>query len=138
VGVKTLADIGKMIKLENILKEIEIGIPLSKQNIADWWLNEGDVNLFRWINRHSSLKDLLDDGGYTSLEGMIDGDWADDYTDVEKTVEYVEAYYKMFKPKEIFINIFDTDGIYIKGISYKNIIINYIEDGAYYVFCNNF
>jgi hypothetical protein len=127
-----------VIKLNNILKEIEIGIPLSKQNIVDWWLNEGDVNLFRYIYRHSSLKDLLDNGGYLSLEGFVDEAWADDYTDVEKTVEYIEAYYKMFKPKEIFIDIFDTDGISIKRTSYKNIIIGYIEDGAYYIYCNNF
>jgi len=143
VEVKTLVDTGKMIKLNNILNEIEIGLPLSKKEILNWWLNNGNIYLLSYLTHYPSINELLSNAGFgnpSNLEDYLKDEFgyeAED--DITENIEYIETYYKVFKPNEIYVSTFgDRYGTDIKGTSYKNIKIGYLGDGYYYVCCNNF
>jgi len=126
-----------MIKLNNILNEIEVGLPLSKQDIINWWFNN-DLHLFSQLTQQPTLDDLLKNYGVNDIDGFIDYNYDEpnDYSDNVKL--YTEAYYNKFKPKEITVVMFERrDEIDIKGTPYKNIEIGN-WDSDQYVYCNNF
>jgi hypothetical protein len=139
VEVQTLADTGKMIKLKNILKEIEVGLPLSKKEILNWWFNKGNIYLLSYLNHSPSLNQFLSDNGYDNLEDYLEDEFGFEENVIPEIIEYVEAYYKIFKSNEIFVTTFgDRYGTFTKGTSYKNIEIEYIGDDQYYLYCNNY
>jgi hypothetical protein len=132
-------DIGKMIKLENILKEIEVGFPLSKKEILNWWFDEGNIYLLSYLTTSPSLNQFLSDVGYDDLKYYLEDEFGFEENIIPKVIEYIEAYYKVFKPNEIYVTTFgDRYGTHSKGTSYKNIEIDYIGDGYYSLYCNNY
>ena len=133
-------DIGRMIKLSNILNEIEVGLPLSKKEILDWWFNDGNIHLLSYLTHSPSLNQFLSDVDSDNLKYYLKDEFGYDEEDViEKTIEYIEAYYKVFKPNEIYVTTFgDRYGTFTKGTSYKNIEIEYMGDNQYYLYCNNY
>jgi hypothetical protein len=138
VEVKTLVDIGRMIKLNNILNEIEVGIPLSKQEILNWWFSN-DIDLLSQLTTNLTLNDFLIDYEVDDIDGFTDYNYnnRNDYTNNVK--RYIEAYYNRFKPNEIHVSTFGSnDEIDIKGTPYKNIEIGYMGGGYHYVYCNNY
>ena len=132
-------DIGRMIKLNNILKEIEVGLPLSKKEILNWWFNEGNIYLLSYLTKSPSLNQFLSYEGYDNLEDYLEDEFAFEENIIPKIIEYINGYYRMFKPNEIYVTTFgDRYGTDIKGTSYKNIVIEHIDDNYYYVYCNNY
>ena len=128
-----------MIKLKNILKEIEVGLPLSKKEILNWWFNKGNIYLLSYLNHSPSLNQFLSDNGYDNLEDYLEDEFGFEENVIPEIIEYVEAYYKIFKSNEIFVTTFgDRYGTFTKGTSYKNIEIEYIGDDQYYLYCNNY
>jgi len=128
-----------MIKLKNILKEIEVGLPLSKKEILNWWFNKGNIYLLSYLTHYPSIKELVSNNGYDNLEDYLSDDFGYEEKDIMEYMPYIEGYYKVFKPNEIYITVFgDGNGTDIKGTSYKNIEISYMGDGDYYLYCNNY
>ena len=128
-----------MIKLKNILKEIEVGLPLSKKEILNWWFNKGNIYLLSYLTYYPSINELLSNNGYDNLEDYLSDEFGYEEKDIMEYIPYIEGYYKVFKPNEIYISTFgDGNGTDIKGTSYKNIEISYMGDGDYYLYCNNF
>lgn len=135
----TLAGTGNMIKLKNIIKEIKVNKPLNKKEVLNWWFNEGNIYLLSYLTHYPSVKELIAGGGYNNLEEYLTDDFGLEQYQVKSFIEYIEAYYRIFKPNEIKVAVFgDKDGYDVKGTPYKNIIIDYLEGGYYYLYCNNY
>ena len=128
-----------MIKLNNILNEIEVGLPLGKKEILNWWFNEGNIHLLSYLTHSPSLNQFLSDVGYDDLKYYLEDEFVFEENVIPEIIEYIEAYYKVFKPNEIFVTTFgDRYGTFTKGTSYKNIEIEYIGYKQYYLYCNNY
>jgi hypothetical protein len=139
-----------MIKLNNILKEIEIGIPSSKQDIINWFIkNDENISTLDEISSRSTLNDFLSFYNFTNLDEYIEYQYGDEVSErTEDLKEYIEAYYHKFKPNEISLQMIeegmfkDSEGEVVKmtngSIPYKNINLIYIGGGEYYLYCNNF
>ena len=136
-----LVDTGKMIKLNNIIKEIKVNKPffLNKKQLLDWWFNKGNIYLLSYLTHSSSVEELLSNNGYDNLEDYLSDDFGFEEKDITEFIPYIEGYYRIFNPNEINISIFGNGyGTNIKGTSYKNMEIEYIGDREYYLYCNNF
>ena len=132
-------DTGKMIKLNNIIKEIKVNKPLNKKEVLNWWFNEGNIYLLSYLTYTLSVEELLSNAGYDNLEYYLEDDFGLEPYQIKSFIKYIEAYYRMFKPNEIRVSTFgDRYGTDIKGTSYKNIVIEHIDDNYYYVYCNNY
>jgi hypothetical protein len=135
-----------MIKLKQILNEIEIGIPLSKQEIVDWFI-KNEIDILQVLTESPTFKDFLAYFGARNLE-----DWLEDEENfgspqyAEEIVNHIDAYYDRFKPNEIKVKAFgetftDDSGkapIIKSSIPYKNIEIIRKSKVEYYLYCNNF
>jgi hypothetical protein len=130
-----------MIRLNKILNEIKINKPfvLNKQAVLDWWLNEGNIYLFSYMTKSPSANELVSDEGYNDLEEYLTDQFGMDPDKITLYESYIAIYYRMFKPKEILVDIFGDDyGTFTKGTPYKNIIIEYIGNREYMLYCNNY
>ena len=140
--VQILADTGKMIKLKSIINEIKVNKPLNitdKKTLLDWWWENGNYHLLSYITHSSSLNGLINDWGYDNLEDFLADEFNFEGDEANLYKNYIESYYRMFKPKEILVSFFgDGNGADTKGTSYKNIEIIYMGDRNYVLYCNNF
>jgi hypothetical protein len=138
-----------MIKLKQILNEIEIGIPSSKQDIVNWFIKNDNISILEEISSRSTLNDFLSLYDITNLDEYIEYQYGNEVSErTEKLKEYIEAYYNKFKLNEISLQMVEegmfkgSEGEILKmtngSIPYKNINLIYIGDGEYYLYCNNF
>lgn len=81
-------------KLTEILDEIVVNKPLSKREILQYIINE----------------EILDIANYFKYEDYLNEIWEDEETlKKEHNIEYIKAYFKMFKPNEIIFSIIESD-----------------------------
>lgn len=131
-----------MIKLNKLLTEIKVNKPVNitdKKALLNWWFDEGNIYLLSYMTHASSVEELISNEGYDNLQNYLEDyfDFEGDKVSLYET--YINNYYRMFKPKEIYVAAFGDDyGTDIKGTPYKNIIIEYLGYSKYMLYCNNY
>ena len=105
----------------------------SKKDVLDYFLNENPY-LFYYIASYNSIEDLFNYFGVDSIGGVMDVEYGGSYSeeDIAKLDKYTRAYYQLFKPKEIYVDRLDKNGLSITG-GYNNIKLVYLNEDEYLV-----
>lgn len=125
----------KKSELKKIIKEIKVEKPLSKEKLIKFLFEEHPYLLEVMVNSNS-IQELI--SNFSSIGDFLESEFGYNDADFSKLVKYIELYYRYFKPREIYVSIFERAGINIKSpVGYKNIILEYIGDNEHIVFCHN-
>jgi hypothetical protein len=113
-----------MIKLVDILKEIKINKPLTKKQILEWIINNGN----EFITDYESWEELVDNIGDEN-----ENEWG------EEIVNYFKAYFDNFKGDEIY-SLYISDNITSQNTLpklYKDIISFPSDEGDSRIILHN-
>ena len=122
------------------IKEIEVLDPskaIRKQDVLDYFFGEEAFGILSDLtNQYGSLEKIIEE--YGTLEEYLE-EWR--YEERQKEIiPYMKAYYKLFQPNEILVIVFGGEGGFKiqNGTLYKNIEVEYIGEGYYYAYFNNY
>lgn len=128
-----------MINLTDIVKEIQVRPPLSKQEVIDN-LFDFDPNLLIDVAFYKTLFDFKKEGGYENfdLEDLLMDYYGLTGKDIDKVAKLIEDYYRTILPGDVKVIQYTNSKIDISG--YKNAITKYVDDTdeCYYTILTKF
>ena len=132
-----------MKKIDEIIEqviEIKVGKPLSitKPQVLDYFLNNNAYLLAR-LTQSEDVQELVSNDGFEDLEDLLVNNFGYADNDLEEVKKYIDAYFTLFKPGEIYVDTFgDGNGTTLSGnTKYSNIDISYIGNDEYVLYAHN-